>query len=188
MRNIRSEHVRELVKNTVTTSMELEFELPVPDIQGPGVYHVRHNSMAVAAMIVGHIETFLGHTHQYEDPRMAETNPLLASLLNCNTNVQLVGSLSAAMSVLQYLSGYLSKNPIELCNFVSCIIAARRRCKRYDSIADDAGTEDRNAKFLAQKVWYILLCVTWPVCACVSVSHKMLGTKCDRCTPSEVRH
>ena len=166
MRNIRSEHVRELVKNTVTTSMELEFELPVPDIQGPGVYHVRHNSMATAAMIVGHIETFLGHTHQYEDPRMAETNPLLASLLNCNTNVQLVGSLSAAMSVLQYLSGYLSKNPIELCNFVSCIIAARRRCKRYDSIADDAGTEDRNAKFLAQKV-SICVCLHIGVLACV---------------------
>ena len=156
VRHIRSEHVRELVKNTVSTSMELEFELPVPKIQVPGMYHVRHKSMTTAAMIVGHIETFLGHTHQYEDPRMAETNPLLASLLNCNTNVQLVGSLSAAMSVLQYLSGYLSKNPIELCNFVSCIIAARRRCKRYDSIADDAGTEDRNAKFLAQKVWYIL--------------------------------
>ena len=156
--NIRSEHVRKLVKHTVSTSMELEFELPVPETQVPGMYHVRHKSMATAAMIVGHIETFLGHTHQYEDPRMAETNPLLASLLNCNTNVQLVGSLSAAMSVLQYLSGYLSKNPIELCNFVSCIIAARRRCKRYDSIADDAGTEDRNAKFLAQKVVCILLC------------------------------
>ena len=108
--------------------------------------------MAIAGLLVGHVESFLGYTYEYEDPRMAETNILLAALLNCNTNVQPLGSLNAAMAVLQYLSGYLSKNPIELCNFISCILAARRRCKRYKSTADDAGTQDRNAKFLAQKV------------------------------------
>ena len=152
VRDIHSETVRKLLESTEPRSSVLKFELPWPDTQPPGMYHVKHESMVTASMIVGHIETFLGHTHKYEDPRMAETNPLLASLMNCNTNVQLVGSLSSAMSVLQYLSGYLSKNPIELCNFITCIIAARRRCKRYSSTAEDAGTQDRNAKFLAQKV------------------------------------
>ena len=153
--NVRDSHsgtVRKLLKSTEPRSSVFKFELPRPDTQPPGIYHVKHDSMVTASIIVGHIETFLDHTHKYEDPRMAETNPLLASLMNCNTNVQLVGSLSSAMSVLQYLSGYLSKNPIELCNFITCIIAARRRCKRYSSTADDAGTQDRNAKFLAQKV------------------------------------
>ena len=56
------------------------------------------------------------------------------------------------MAILQYLSGYLSKNPVELCNFIICIIAARRRCKKYASTADDADSECRNAKFLGQKV------------------------------------
>jgi hypothetical protein len=157
--------VRKLLKSTETRSSVFKFELPRPDTQPPGIYHVKHDSMVTASIIVGHIETFLDHTHKYEDPRMAETNPLLASLMNCNTNVQLVGSLSSAMSVLQYLSGYLSKNPIELCNFITCIIAARRRCKRYSSTADDAGTQDRNAKFLAQKV--------------CSLDHMSLHTTCN---------
>ena len=166
--NVRDSHsgiVRKLLKSTETRSSVFKFELPRPDTQPPGIYHVKHDSMVTASIIVGHIETFLDHTHKYEDPRMAETNPLLASLMNCNTNVQLVGSLSSAMSVLQYLSGYLSKNPIELCNFITCIIAARRRCKRYSSTADDAGTQDRNAKFLAQKV--------------CSLDHMSLHTTCN---------
>ena len=175
-----SEIVRKLLKTTDPRSIVLKFELPLPDTQPPGVYHVKHDSMTIASTIVGHIETFLGHTHKYEDPRMAETNPLLASLMNCNTNVQLVGSLSSAMSVLQYLSGYLSKNPIELCNFITCIIAARRRCKRYTSTAEDAGTRDRNAKFLAQKVCqfdHMCVCLT-----CVfSRKTRWFVTVCDTC-------
>ena len=150
--NTHANVVRHLLKNVNPYSLVMRFELPVAITMEPGLYHVRHRSMATAAVIVGHIESFLGHTHVYEDPRMAETNVLLASLLKCNTNVQPVGTLSSAMAVLQYLSGYLSKNPIELCNFVTCIIAARRRCKRYKSTAADAGSHDRNAKFLAQKV------------------------------------
>jgi hypothetical protein len=177
VRDLQSTIVRKLLKTTDPRSIVLKFELPPPDTQPPGIYHVKHDSMVIASMIVGHIETFLDHTHEYEDPKMAETNPLLASLLNCNTNVQLVGSLSSAMSVLQYLSGYLSKNPIELCNFITCIIAARRRCKRYTSTAEDAGTQDRNAKFLAQKVFRFdhtrvyLYFSTQDTVICVSLRH-----------------
>ena len=123
-----------------------------PVIQSPGVYHVKHRSMITAALLVSNIESFLGHMHVYNDSRLAETSPIMASFLNCNTNLQLVGSLTSAMAILQYLSGYLSKNPVELCNFLTCIIAGRRRCKLYKSIADDAGTKHRNAKFMAQKV------------------------------------
>jgi len=150
-KNVDSDTIR-IVLREAAVPISLKFEFQVPATKTPGIYHVRHESMVVAAAVVGHIESFLGYAHAYEDNRIAETNVVLASLLRCNTNVQPVGSLSAAMSVLQYLSGYLSKNPIELCNFVSCIIAARRRCKTSKSTAEDAGTCDRNAKFLAQKV------------------------------------
>jgi len=146
------EFVRELLKTSDSKGIVLEFEHPVPDLKLPAMYHVKHPIVETAARIVGRIESFLGHTYKYEDPRMAETNIILAALLGCNTNVQPVGSLSAAMAVLQYLSGYLSKNPVELCNFIICIITARRRCKKYRSTADDAGTSSRNAKFLGQKV------------------------------------
>jgi len=146
------EIVRELLKTSDSKGLLLKFEHPVPDLKLPAMYHVKHPIVEIAARIVGRIESLLGHTYKYEDPRMAETNIILAALLGCNTNVQPVGSLSAAMVVLQYLSGYLSKNPVELCNFIICIIAARRRCKRYRSTADDAGTSSRNAKFLGQKV------------------------------------
>ena len=146
-----AEHVRGVIKD-LDPPCKISFRLPLPFLELPGVYHVKHRSMVIAASIVSHIESFLGFTHVYEDGRMTETNVFMASFLNCNTNVQLVGSMTAAMAILQYLSGYLSKNPVELCNFISCIIAARRRCKIYKSTAEDEGTESRNAKFLAQKV------------------------------------
>jgi hypothetical protein len=193
VRDTHSDYVRKMLKTTDARSIVLKFELPSPVTEEPSIYHVRHASMATAAAIVGHIETFLGHTHTYEDPRMAETNVLMSALLKCNTNVQPVGSLSSAMSVLQYLSGYLSKNPIELCNFISCIIAARRRCKRYKSTAEDAGTNDRNAKFLGQKVPACVcacacpsvpacacLCLRVPACACVCLSVPACACLCLR--------
>lgn len=127
-------------------------KVSLPPIQEPGVYHVKHRSAITAAFLVSHIESFLGYTHVYNDGRMAETSPIVASFLDCNTNVQLIGSVTVAMAILQYLSGYLSKNPVALCNLLSCIIAARRQCNRYKSTADDAGSKKRNAKFMAQKV------------------------------------
>ena len=158
VQDMKSDIVRNLLKTSHSKGIVLKFEHCVPDLQVPSMYHINHPTVKVASKIVGRIESFLGHTYKYEDPRMAETNVLLAALLGCNTNVQPVGSLSAAMAILQYLSGYLSKNPVEMCNFIVCILAARRRCKKYRSSADDAGTSIRNAKFLGQKVRYHFLC------------------------------
>ena len=147
------EVVRKSIKELPDRGVQMTFRNPrLPIIQEPGVYHVKHRSAVIAGLIVAHIESFLGYTHMYNDDRMAETSPILASFLNCNTNVQLIGSVTSAMAILQYLSGYLSKNPVELCNFLSCIIAARRQYKRYNSTAEDAGSKTRNAKFMAQKV------------------------------------
>ena len=150
------EEVQETIKiskQLPDLGIQMTFRKPsLPTIQAPGVYHVKHRSVITAGFLVSHIESFLGYTHVYNDGRMAETSPILASLLNCNTNVQLIGSVTIAMAILQYLSGYFSKNPVELCNFLSCVIAARRQYKRYKSTADDAGSKSRNAKFMAQKV------------------------------------
>ena len=147
------EEVQKSIKQLPDRDVKMTFRNPrLPTIQEPGVYNVKHRSAIIAGLVVSHIESFLGYTHTYNDDRMAETSPILASLLNCNTNVQLIGSVTSAMAILQYLSGYLSKNPVELCNFLSCIIAARRQYKLYKSTAEDAGTQNRNAKFMAQKV------------------------------------
>ena len=163
VKDMKSATVRDLLKTSHYRGIVLKFRHFVPDLKIPSMYHVKHPIVQTAAKIVGRIESFLGHTYKYEDPRMAETNVILAALLGCNTNVQPVGSLSAAMAVLQYLSGYLSKNPVEMCNFIVCILAARRRCKKYQSSADDTGTSIRNAKFLGQKVRHSFGCtlITW---------------------------
>ena len=92
-----------------------------------------------------------GH-YTYSDQYLCETAPILAALLGCNTNVSPLGGNVQAINALFYLTGYLSKNPVKPTSWVMCIIAALKSTCRWESVAEDAGTASRNAKFFLQKV------------------------------------
>jgi len=91
-------------------------------------------------------------THTYHDEYMCETSAFLAALLGCNTNVSPLGGNVQAVNALFYLTGYLSKNPVKPTSWITCIIAALKSTFRTQSVAEDAGTPSRNAKFFLQKV------------------------------------
>ena len=83
---------------------------------------------------------------------MCETSAILAALLGCNTNVSPLGGNVQAINALFYLTGYLSKNPVQPTSWITCIIAALKSTFRTKSVAEDVGTPSRNAKFFLQKV------------------------------------
>ena len=91
-------------------------------------------------------------TTTYDDCYQCETDVLFAHLLDCNTNTAALGSLTSAANTMFYLAGYLSKNPIKPAHWVTCITAARKAAARRGSTAEDAGTCERNALFLLQKI------------------------------------
>ena len=97
-------------------------------------------------------EFLLGAAPEYDDCYQTETNILFAALLGCNTNVSPLGALTQAASAMFYLAGYLSKNPIKPCHYVTCMTAARKAAKKFGSTAEDAGTKMRNAIFLIQNM------------------------------------
>ena len=51
-----------------------------------------------------------------------------------------------------YSSKYCSKNPYKLSSSLSLLYSAQLALRQYGSVARDAGTMSRNAKFLLQKV------------------------------------
>ena len=51
-----------------------------------------------------------------------------------------------------YSSKYCSKNPYKLSSTLSYLYTAQLALRQYGSVAQDAGTMTRNAKFLMQKV------------------------------------
>ena len=88
----------------------------------------------------------------YEDCYQCETDVLLSHILKCNTNAVALGSLASAASASFYLAGYMSKNPIKPAHWVTCITAGRTAAAKRGSKAEDAGTCERNALFLLQKI------------------------------------
>ena len=97
-------------------------------------------------------EYLVGAPPPHDDCYQTETNIVLAALLGCNTNVSPLGGLTQAANAMFYLMGYLSKNPIKPCHWVTCMTAARKSARKYGSRAEDAGTTMRNAVFLLQNM------------------------------------
>ena len=93
-----------------------------------------------------------GSTAMYDDCYQCETNVLFSHMLDCNTNAIALGSSTSAANAMFYLAGYLSKNPIKPAHWVTCITAGRKAAVRCGSKAEDAGTCERNALFLLQKI------------------------------------
>ena len=83
---------------------------------------------------------------------MCEANPLTTVLLRCNTSIQPTVAPTQARNAVFYSSKYCSKNPYKLSSTLSLLYSAQLALRQYGSIAQDAGTMSRNAKFLLQKV------------------------------------
>ena len=98
------------------------------------------------------VEYLAGPKQIYDDCYQTEPNVIFAGLLGCNTNVSALGGLVQSANAMFYLAGYLSKNPIKPCHFVTCMTAARNTANRFGSTAKDAGTSLRNATFLLQNM------------------------------------
>ena len=110
-------------------------------------------SLQQAEVIVERIFGFLDEdSHTYEDQYLCETSLFMAALLGCNTNVSALGGSVQALNAFLYLVGYLTKNPVTPNIFRTCVAAALKSAKRYESVAEDKNTASRNAKFVLQKV------------------------------------
>lgn len=87
-----------------------------------------------------------------KDQVIVEFSEIAASCCQCNTNISVLGGGKDAQNATQYLVKYLSKNPAELIESVPLLHTARKMAMRYGSVADDADTPERDAKFLAAKL------------------------------------
>ena len=76
---------------------------------------------------------------------VVEFNPVITSLLGCNTNVSILGSDAQAKAIMAYLLKYMTKSPSELSHAISVIYKARQAVEKYPSSAPDTGTHRRNA-------------------------------------------
>ena len=83
---------------------------------------------------------------------MCESNPLTTVLLRCNTSIQPTIAPTQARNAVFYSSKYCSKNPYKLSSTLSYLYTAQLALRQYGSVAQDAGTMTRNAKYLMQKV------------------------------------
>lgn len=77
---------------------------------------------------------------------------LLSSQVRCNAVVVALGCSLDAKSGMIYLAKYISKNPVELVECVPLLIAARNLAPQYGSVVEDAGSPERDAKFLFAKL------------------------------------
>ncbi|MEL7339522.1 MAG: hypothetical protein AAGM67_03480, partial [Bacteroidota bacterium] len=86
------------------------------------------------------------------DAYTVEFNPTNIACARCNVCDSNCGSSVESKAALFYLIKYITKNPTELSMSLSLIYAARKEMLLYPSIAEDAGSAQRNAKYLLTKI------------------------------------
>ena len=87
------------------------------------------------------------------DQMMVEFHALMSGFLGCNTANLKTGTAQDAKAALYYQVKYLSKNPCELVESLTLLLAAQKIVACHGgSVADDAGSPERQAKYLLSKV------------------------------------
>ena len=79
-------------------------------------------------------------------------NPDITNLTGSNTAIYLLGSEEIDKSSLFYLTKYIVKKAFEMFLTLAIIAAVREKNIKYQSIAEDAGTSERNAKLFLQRI------------------------------------
>ena len=86
------------------------------------------------------------------EQKQCEGNHLTTVLMRCNTSIQPTIAPTQARNAVYYSSKYCSKNPYQLSSTLSFLYTAQLALRKYGSVADDAGSSSRTAKYLMQKV------------------------------------
>jgi len=90
---------------------------------------------------------------------VVEYNPLLTSLLGCNTNLAFLGSKEQSKQALFYIGPYINKNGVKIIDALPLLAHAQNHALQYPSSADDAGTNSRLVQHVMTRVLNKLNCL-----------------------------
>jgi hypothetical protein len=83
---------------------------------------------------------------------VVEYNPLLTSLLGCNTNLAFLGSKEQSKQALFYIGPYINKNGVKVVDALPLLAHAQNHALQYPSSADNAGTDTRLVQHIVTRV------------------------------------
>ena len=86
------------------------------------------------------------------DKYWAETNLIVAALIDSQFNSQVVNGGDAGVAVDEYLSTYLLKDAVGLTTGVSVLLTAYDHINQYESRAKDKDTEQRKGMYFVERV------------------------------------
>ena len=81
-----------------------------------------------------------------------EQNPITTVTQKCNTSMQALFTPSNNKNAMYYISNYFSKNPYEMNRILALFEQAKIEMWKYESQATDAGTTERESKYLLEKL------------------------------------
>jgi hypothetical protein len=83
---------------------------------------------------------------------VVEYNPLLTSLLGCNTNLAFLGSKEQSKQALFYIGPYINKNGVKVVDALPLLAHAQNHVLQYPSVADDSDTTKRQVQYIVTRV------------------------------------
>jgi len=83
---------------------------------------------------------------------VVEYNPLLTSLLGCNTNLGFLGSKEQSKQALFYIGPYINKNGVKIVDALPLLAHAQNHALQYPSSADDADANPRLVQYIVTRV------------------------------------
>ena len=83
---------------------------------------------------------------------VVDFNPLLTSLLGCNTNLLFLGAKEQSKGALFYIGPYINKNGVQVIDALSLLVQAQEHALRYPSVAEDSGSESRFVRHVLSRV------------------------------------
>ena len=83
---------------------------------------------------------------------VVEYNPLLSSLLGCNTNLSFLGSKEQSKQALFYIGPYINKNGVKVLDALPLLAHAQNHALQYPSTAGDSGTSERQVQHIMTRV------------------------------------
>jgi len=83
---------------------------------------------------------------------VVEYNPLLTSLLGCNTNLGFLGSKEQSKQALFYIGPYINKNGVKVIDALPLLAHAQHHALQHPSVADDSETTKRQVQYIVTRV------------------------------------
>jgi len=82
---------------------------------------------------------------------VVDFNPLLTSLLGCNSNLLHLGSSEQSKAALFYIGPYINKDGVKITDALPLLLKAYKHAINYPSVADDTGTAKRHTQHALQR-------------------------------------